>query len=335
MFRLMIGLLACLYAAIAPATAETVPVRIGYIPVLGTAQVFVANREGWLKDAGLDVRFIPFDSGPNMIQGLASGKLEIYVAGVAPLAVARSKGVDVKVVAATAIEEMTTVAGPRLAAFFKPGVSPADAFKAFAQANGRPASMATQPPGSVPHTTLNHWLFETSKVATSDVRIITMGIDATQQAVLAGAVDGATLREPAVTIVRERDPHIKIVALGGDMFPSQPGTVIAIQGAFLKAHPVEVEKLVAAIIRANDQIQADPASVVPAIEASLGKGLVSNDLILAALRSPASKFTVDPDLIVASTKAMQAYQVKLGTLDKEYPLDDLFDDSFYKRAMSK
>lgn len=335
MFRLLLGLVASLIAVVAPAIAQTVPVRIGYIPVLGTAQLFVADREGWLKQAGLDARFIPFDSGPNMIQALASGKLEIYVAGVAPLAVARSKGIDVKVVAATAIEEMTTVAGPRLAAFFKPGVTPAEAFKAFAAANGRPANLATQPPGSVPHTTLNHWLFVANQVAPSDVRITTMGIDATQQAVLAGAVDGATLREPAVTIVRSRDPAIKIVALGGDMFPDQPGTVVAVQAAFLDAHRKEIGMLVAAIVRANAKIKADPGSVVPAIEASLGKGLVSQDLILAALHSPATKFTADPDLIVASTKAMQAYQVKLGTLDKEYPLENLFDDSFYKQAAPK
>lgn len=334
MFRL-VSALALLVSLLAPAAAQTVPVRVGYIPVLGTAQVFVADHEGWLKEAGLDVRFIPFESGPNMIQALASGKLEVYVAGVAPLAVARSKGIDIKVVAATAIEEMTTVAGPKLAAFFKPGASPAEAFKAFAQANGRPANLATQPPGSVPHTTLNHWLFETGHVAAGDVRITTMGIDATQQAVLAGAVDGATLREPAVTIVRAREPQVKIVALGHDMFVDQPGTVVAIQGAFLQAHPGEVGKLVAAVVRANARIAADPASAVAAVEATLGKGLVSKDLILAALRSPATRFTVDPDVIVASTRAMQAYQVKLGTLDKEYPLEGLFDDSFYKRAVAK
>ena len=318
-----------------PAAAQTIPVRIGFIPVLGTAQIFVADHEGWLKDAGLEPRFIPFESGPNMIQALASGKLEIYVAGVAPLAVARSKGIDVKVVAATAIEEMTVVAGPKLAAFFKPGVAPADAFKAFARDIGRPAKLATQPPGSVPHTTLNHWLFEVVKTAPADVQIVTMGIDATQQAVLAGAVDGATLREPAVTIVRSRDPANAIVALGGAMFQNQPGTVVAVQGAFLAAHPAEIEKLVAAVVRATDKIKADPAIAVPSIEASLGKGLVSKDLILAALRSPASKFTADPDVIVESTRLMQAYQVKLGTLDKEYPLTGLFDDRFYKKAIAR
>ena len=32
---------------------------------------------------------------------------------------------------------------------------------------------------------------------------------------------------------------------------------------------------------------------------------------------------------------MQAYQVKIGSLDKEYPLDGLFDPSFYEKAVGK
>ena len=48
-----------------------------------------------------------------MIQALASGTLDVYVAGVAPLGVARSKGIDIRVVTATAVEEMTVAAGAR------------------------------------------------------------------------------------------------------------------------------------------------------------------------------------------------------------------------------
>ena len=35
---------------------------------------------------------------------------------------------------------------------------------------------------------------------------------------------------------------------------------------------------------------------------------------------------------IDSTREMQAYQVKIGTLDKEYPLEGLFDPSFYVKA---
>ncbi|HEX8417450.1 MAG TPA: ABC transporter substrate-binding protein, partial [Methylobacterium sp.] len=101
-----------LLAGGASAQTAPVPVRVGVIPVIGAAPLFVANGEGWLKEAGLAPTVTTFESGPNMIQALASGTIDVYVAGIAPLAVARTKGIDVRVVAATAIEEMVFVAGP-------------------------------------------------------------------------------------------------------------------------------------------------------------------------------------------------------------------------------
>lgn len=316
-----------------PARAEVA--RIGYIPVMGTAQIFVAEKEGFLKAAGVEPKFVTFESGPAMIQALASGTLDIYVAGVAPLAVARSKGVDVKVVAATAINEMTAVAGAKLAPYFKAGVSPAEALKAFRAATGKVARLATQPPGSVPHTTLVHWLEQVAKADKADYEVLTMGIDATQQAVLAGAVEGATLREPAVTVSLLRDPRLKIVATGGEMFPDQPGTVVAISGAWLAKNQAATQKLVEGVVRATEIIEKQPARAADPIEAALGKGIVDKATIEKAIASPASKFTSDPRGIIESFRAMQAYQVKIGSLDKEYPLDGLFDASFYAKATGK
>jgi len=312
--------------------AQTIPLRIGFIPVLGTSQIFVADQLGMLKAAGLTPRFTNFESGPVMIQALASGTLDVYVGGVAPLAVARSKGVEVKVVTATAIEEMTVTIGGKFAPYFRQGTSSAEAFKAFHAATGKAARMATQPPGSVPHTTLVHWLDEVAHVPKADYEIITMGIDATQQALLAGAVDGSTLREPAITVSEQRDPRIKVVAYGAEMFKDQPGTVVAVSGAFLAKNPEGVQKLVDAIVEATGIIQKEPKKAVPAIEAALGKSIIDEATILKSLSSPASKFTADPRVIIDSTREMQAYQVKIGTLDKEYPLEGLFDPSFYVKA---
>ena len=209
------------------ARAQGVTARVGYIPIVGTAPFFVANGEGWLKQGGIETAITVFESGPNMIQALASGTIDIYVAGVAPLAVARSRGVDIRVVASTAVGENVVVTAPSLTKFFTDGVAPAAAFKAFRAANGKPARLATQPPGSVPDTVLEYWLWEVAKVDKADVAIVPMGIDATQQAILAGAVDGGTVREPALTILQTRNPQIKLVAGGEEVFPGQPGTVAA------------------------------------------------------------------------------------------------------------
>ena len=305
--------------------------RVGIIPILGAAPVIVLDKEGWAKQAGLDLTFITFESGPNMIQALASGTLDVYVAGVAPLAVARAKGIEVKVVTATAVEEIVMVAGPKLAGYFKPGISAGDALAAFKAEEGKAARLATQPAGSVPNTTLQHWLWEVAKTYKENAEVVPMGIDATQQALLTGAVDGATIREPAVTIVMQRNPGIKIVALGGEMFPNQPGTVVALSAKVTK-DPKLSQTIVDLVVKAVDLIKSDPDRVAPHIEAVLGKGIVDTATIRAALTSPASKFVADPDSIVEATRLMQAYQVKLGSLDKEYPLEGLFDASYFKRA---
>lgn len=319
-------------ALIAPANAQGVKARVGVIPVVGAAPLFVAEGEGWLKQAGVEATTTTFESGPNMIQALASGTIDVYVAGVAPLGVARARGVDVTVVATTATGENVFVAAPKLAAYFKDGAKPADAFKAFRAATGKPARLATQPAGSVPNTTLQYWLWEVAKADKADVEVVPMGIDATQQAVLAEAVDGAIVREPALSIVQEKSPATKLVAVGDAMFPGQPGTVIAVSGAFAKANPQAVQALVDGAVRAAEVLRSNPQSVARHVAAALGKGIVSEALIVKALTSPASKFATDPRAIVGPAKAMQSYQVKLGSLKEEVPLDALIDASFYDKA---
>jgi NitT/TauT family transport system substrate-binding protein len=316
------------------AAAQTrVPVRVGVIPIIGAAPVFVAHGAGWLREAGLDLTFTTFESGPNMIQALASGTIDVYVAGVAPLGVAMSRGVELKVVASTAVGENVFVATGRLAQHFAPGVAPAEAFKRFRAASGKAARLATQPAGSVPNTTLQYWLWEQIKASKDDVEIVTMGIDATQQAILAGAVEGATVREPALTIIQRRNPEIKLIAEGDALFPGQPGTVVAVSGAFLAKQADAVQSLVSSLVRATDLIAKDPARATPFVAEQLGKGIVDPAIIAAALQSPASRFSIDSRQILAPSKAMQAYQVKLGSLKEEVPLDALFDHRFVEKAL--
>ncbi|QEL24463.1 ABC transporter substrate-binding protein [Bosea sp. F3-2] len=312
---------------------QSVTARVGYIPIVGTAPFFVASGEGWLKQGGIETAVTVFESGPNMIQALASGTIDVYVAGVAPLAVARSRGVDIRVVASTAVGENVVVAAPSLAKFFAAGVTPAAAFKAFRTANGKPARLATQPAGSVPNTVLQYWLWEVAKADKADIEIVPMGIDATQQAILAGAVDGGTVREPALTIIQTRNPQIKLVAGGEEVFPGQPGTVVAVSGAFASKNPEAVQSIVSGLVKAAALIKSAPTKAAPHVGAALGKGIVDPELIQKALVSPASRFEIDPRKIIEPSRAMQAYQVKLGSLEKELPFDGLFETQYYERAI--
>jgi NitT/TauT family transport system substrate-binding protein len=322
---------ASLLASPALAQGARVPVRVGNIPVIGAAPLFVVDHEGWAKQAGLDLTLTTFQSGPHAIQALASGTLDVYVAGIAPLGVARSRGIDV-MVAATASGENVFVAVPRLATHFAPGVAPAEAFKRYRAASGKPARLATQPAGSVPNTTLQYWLWEVIKASRDDVEIVAMGIDATQQAVLADAVEGATVREPALSILQKANPGIKLVEVGDKLFPGQPGTVVGVSGAFIAKHPAAVQALVDGLVRAGDLLTRDPDKAAPAVAANLAKGIVDIEIIKTALKSPATKFVIDPREVIAPSKAMEAYQVKLGSLKEAAPLDDLFDVRFFEKV---
>ena len=288
------------------------PIRVGVIPVIGAAPIFVVERRGLgARRRGSTSNFTTFESGPNMIQALASGTLDVYVAGVAPLAVARAKGIDVQGRRRHRRrgdgrrgrpQARRLVQGRRST---RRGVRPFHAKRAASP----PASPRSRP-ARCRNTTLQHWLWEVAKADKADAEIVPMGIDATQQALLAGAVDGATIREPAVTIVQKRNPAIKIVALGGEMFPDQPGTVVAVSGDFLDKDPAAVAGLVNGVVKAIDLIKTDPPTRPrPHIEAALGKGIIDIATIQAALTSPAVEIRRRPRAIIEATKKMQAYQV--------------------------
>ena len=317
------------------ADAEALKVRVGVIPVVGASPLFVADKEGWLKKDGLDLAIKVFQSGPNLVQAAASGDIDLYVAGVAPVAVGRSKNIDLRVVTASAVDENVLVAGADLKSYFKPGVSAAAAFAAFHKATGHPVKIATQPPGSVPQTNLQYWLREVAKVDLADVQIVAIGIDATQQALLAKAVDAATVREPTLTVIEERDPTVGILAKGEELFPGQPGTVVAVYGPFATAHPEAVQAIVNGIVKAVAELKTDPDRAAPAVDAALSKGIIPAATIRKSLASPAVNFVADPKAIEKATEAFLAYQVKLGVLKSAPSLNGLFDESYYAKAAAQ
>lgn len=310
-------------------------VRTGYIPVLGAAPAYIIAQEGWDKEAGFELKLSPFDSGPNMLLGLASGTLDVYVGGIGPLMVAGAQGIKVKVVASTAIEEMVVAAGPELATEVARGNgkagSVAAAFAALAKRLGRPVKVATQPVGSIPDTVLKYWLQVDEHVDPATVQIVAQGIDATQQSLMAGAVDAAAVREPALTIIRDRLPAVAVLAYGHDMIPDQPGTVVGVTAAFAQAHPDLVQKLVALTDRAVALIARDPARAAADVEKVLGHGIITAATMQRALTSPATHFAVDPRRVVEKTKLLQDFQVQTGVLKKAEPLEDLFDASYYAK----
>ncbi len=314
----------------AAGTVSAAELRVGFIPVIGVAQLFVIEGEGWDRQAGITISPTQFESGPAMISALASGTLDAYYGGIGPLMVAQTKGLDVRVVAADAVGEMAVVARGPLAALATGEA--AAALKAFAAQEKRPARIASQPSGSVPDTVLRYWLTTMIKADPATYEVVGMGIEQTQQALLAGAVDAASVREPTLTLVQERDAAAKVLAIGNQMMPDQPGSVLALTGDFIRRDPAMAERLVALHVRATDLLNRNPEQAARHLQKGLGKGLVPVEVFRRALVSPASNFIADPGRIRVATGVMQEFQLRLGVLKVPADLDRLFDGSIYSAA---
>lgn len=320
----------------ARAQKALVPVRVGFVPVIGASALFVLYGAGWAKQAGLALRLTRFDSGPAAIQALASGTLDLLAIGIAPVAVAFSKKLDVRVVSAAGTGGSAFMANSALAgALAAAGNNRAQAFAALRKKLGRPVKLATLPPGAVPTVALNYWLFKTGHVARSDVDIVALGIDAVQQAMLSRSVDGGAVLEPSATLVRMRDPSIRTITTASTMFPDIPGVVIAATGAFEKAHPKALETIVRLVIRATDLIKTRPEQAAPYVNQVLGAGLVDDATMLRALKSPAVGFLTNPSAIIAPTRAMLAYEVEIGDFAKAPRIDGLFDARWWNKASAR
>jgi NitT/TauT family transport system substrate-binding protein len=306
--------------------------RVGYIPIIPMTQLFIIEGEGWARAAGLDLTLTRFASGPAMVQALASGSLDVAYVGIGPVMVARARGVALTVVAANIIDQVALVGRGRLVEIMAAAPSPRDGFARFRRDTGRPAKIATLPQGSVPEAVLRYYLDEAAKADRGDVEVVGVGEDQVQQLLLAGAVDAGSITEPILTIVLERDPSARVIAAASAMLPRQPGAVIAVTHEALARDRDAIAELVALHVRATRFARTDPERTVRAVAEFIGKGIIDTSLLRKALASDATRLISDPRAIVASTRLLQDFQRRNGTLSVAVDIDALFDSSFFEAA---
>lgn len=307
-----------------------VKTEIGYMPILPDAQLFVALEDGDIAKAGIDAKLISFQNGPAIVQALASGQLDVAYFGIGPTMVARSKGADIRVVAANIVDQISFVAMGNLAPYFDSG-DPSTAFARFKADKGRPAKISTFPVGSVPQTVLSYWLKNTLHDNGDDLQLVYQGASQVQQSLLTGAVDGAAILEPVVSIVQKRRPEARVIASGAQMFKDQPGAVLAVRQSYLEKHPEIVEKLVAAHIKATHELQQNSPQAIDAVSKYVGGGRLPRDVIKTAVAHSASHFVADPRRIIDSTQHMYDFQRQMGTLKAKLDVKALFDTTFYDK----
>jgi len=270
--------------------------RIGLIPIADTILLRVAERDGHFAREGLEVELIPFQSTVEKDAAAAAGRLDGYFCEVISVIVHRAAGVDFVAVAAT------SHTGPETR-FFGLVTAPGSSARSLDDLKGRGLAIARQ---SIVDFLADIFLEKAGHPADFLKRRDIRKIPVRLQMLLAGQVEAALFPEPLLSIAEQAGGRVLLDDRDLDM----PLALVALAGP--KATPANVRALRAALARAAEAINRDPAAYVGLMTEAR---LIPPELA-ATYRPPLS----DPDKIPGRLpsrelfKAYVDYLVRTGVL---------------------
>jgi NitT/TauT family transport system substrate-binding protein len=295
----------------APSTSQTVAARIGYFPNVTHAPGLVADAEGFFtKRIGTGkVSTQSFNAGPDVIQALFSGSLDIAYIGPNPTITtyAQSQGAAVRVIAGAASGGAALVV--------KPSITSPDQLK------GR--TLATPQLGNTQDVALRYWLstkgFTTTAEGGGEVKIQPQKNAAALQSFVSGQLDGAWVPEPYATQFVAQGAHVLVDEKS--LWPDGKfvTTNIVVRTDFLTEHPETVRAFLEADLDALDLIAKDPAKAQQDVIGQVGKltgQTLQADTVAAAWKN--LTFTADP--LAASLTQSADHAATVGLLPNK-PVD--------------
>ena len=282
-------------------------VRLGYFANVTHAPAIVAITEGFFaQELGtVGLRTSTFNAGPDVIQAIFSGALDLSFIGPNPAinAYAQSSGAAIRIIAGTTSGGAALVVGPHI--------------RQVTDLAG--ARIATPQLGNTQDVALRAWLIDQGFTATleggGDVSVIPQANAQILESFQAGRIDGAWVPEPwATRLVLEGGGQVLLDER--DLWPGGRfvTTHLIVSTAFLERHPDVVNAILRGLIRAQDLIAAEPSLAQTAvnrqIETITGKALAP-EVITGAWAN--LTFTLDP--IADSLRKSADDAVRVGLLD--------------------
>ncbi len=299
-------------------------VRLGYFPNVTHASAIVADREGFYAGHLGSTRLVvsTFNAGPAAMEALKSGAIDATYVGPGPAtnAFINSGGRAITVVSGAATGGSALVVDPSI-------TSAADL---------RGKKVASPQLGNTQDIALRYWLrlqgLTTDLQGGGDVGVTPQDNSAILDSFGQHLIAGAWVPEPYVT---------RLVDLGGTVLVDEhslwpggrfPTTVLAVNPAFLEAHPDTVTALLRGQLDAEALIASDPAraqSDVSAVIAAVSGKALQPAIIAGAWKH--LEFGNDPVAGAISAGAQHAYAV--GILKAEPRLAGLVDLTLLDRVL--
>lgn len=235
---------------------ELIPVRVGTVPVISSAPLFIAVREGIFEDEGLAVETqVVQGTGPT-VSAVLSGEAEFGFAATVPLMIAVSEGVPIRIVA-NSDDTATT--------------EEADVSSVAVRSDSDIESILDLQGRTVATNTLNNIsdLAVRTRIAQEGgdpaaVQFVEIPLPEMVGALSEGRVEAIALTEPFSTAA-EAAGHVLIDRMYYRAFPAASISGFFASEAFIAANPDVVARFQRAIDRAADLARSDPAVVRQAL----------------------------------------------------------------------
>lgn len=303
--RALVLLVMCLLCVPSGAanSADLTVVRVGSISTEPSADILYARDLGFFKDAGLDVQIDLLTNGGNLIGGAVSGTYDIANSSLVATAVAREKGLSVKLIAPAGIH----VSSVRTDMLMVAKTSP---FRSARDFNGK--TIAVSGLGNMSFVGVRTWITKNGGDVGS-VHFIEFLMPAMPEALELGRVDAALLTEPFITAAKNvarplanaYDAVAQKFITGGwvatdSWLQQHPDTARGFVTALRKAHvwanshPKEsaailvrytkmAPETVAQMTRVVFGTNLDPQMIQPILDAGVAAGVIPRPMTVADL----------------------------------------------------
>lgn len=296
-------------------------IKFGYQPSTHQIAYMTADAKGmWKQDLApfgiTNIKENSFPTGDPEMQAMMAGDIDVAYVGSAPVITALSQGLDAKIVAPVQINGSSLVLRNELKY-----ESPKDL---------KGLKLATYPPGTIQDTLLREWLKENGMDPVKDVTIVPMTPGDAMTAIGAKKVDAVFLPHPSPTIV-EKQGNGRTIVQSGAMEPDHACCVLVVSGKLIREHPDIVEQIVKTHIKATEY---NNNNMDEAAQIFSNKTKVDVETVKQSFKEWDGKWITDPAKIENSVVNYSKIQSDLGYITKPLAEKDMFDTSFYDKAVS-
>ncbi|GAB3295782.1 ABC transporter substrate-binding protein [Epidermidibacterium keratini] len=279
------------------------PIKVGVIPVVDYAPVYIAIERGYFSDEGLNVQTQVMQNAAAIAPGVINGQLQFGTAATTAFIAPAAKGLPLVAVADQADVAVDEAADPAAVL-----VGADSAITRPKELEGK--TVATNALGSIAYVSMAA-LVKGDGGDPSKVSWVAMPFPDMVGALAEGRIDAAFANEPFTTLHQQAGAVVLSPGLFPVFTPGESYALVFSAKPFVEKNPEIVEAFVSALAKASELARTDPQVVVDVLVKYGGM----KPEVAAAMKQPTFGDNVDPAALTQASEVMADLGMLPGPVD--------------------